>query len=54
LTCADCRQEFTWDAGEQEYYREKELTNEPKRRKDCRQATKQRRAEQEARKRTGT
>ncbi len=45
LTCADCGEEFTWGAGEQEYFREKGLTSEPKWCKDCRQANRQRRAE---------
>ena len=53
LTCVDCKQEFTWAAGEQEYFREMGLTNDPKRCKDCRQSKNQRRAEQETRKGAG-
>ncbi len=45
LTCVDCKQEFTWSAGEQEYFREKGFTDEPKRCKTCRQAKKDSRAE---------
>jgi len=37
LTCVDCKQEFTWDVGAQEFFREKGLTNEPK---HCKNATK--------------
>jgi hypothetical protein len=43
LTCADCNREFTWTAGEQEFFREKGFTNPPKRCKECRQAKKEQR-----------
>ena len=36
LVCVDCGNEFVFTAGEQEFYAEKGLTNEPKRCKDCR------------------
>lgn len=36
LICQDCGNEFTFTAGEQAFYKEKGLTNEPKRCKDCR------------------
>ncbi len=36
LLCRDCRQAFTWSAGEQEFYANKDLTNEPKRCPNCR------------------
>ena len=36
LTCIDCGNEFTFTAGEQEFYKEKGLENEPKRCKECR------------------
>lgn len=36
LTCVDCGCEFTFTAGEQQFYREKGLDNEPKRCKECR------------------
>lgn len=40
IACSDCGQEFVWTAGEQEFYREKGFANPPKRCKDCRQANK--------------
>lgn len=40
LTCKDCGKEFTFTAGEQEFYAEKGFTNEPKRCPDCRKAHK--------------
>ena len=36
LTCVDCGNDFTFTAGEQAFYKEKGLTNEPKRCKECR------------------
>jgi CxxC-x17-CxxC domain-containing protein len=36
LTCADCGQQFTWTASEQEFYQKKGFTNPPKRCPDCR------------------
>ncbi len=36
LVCQDCGQEFTFTAGEQEFYHEKGFENEPKRCHDCR------------------
>lgn len=36
LICQDCGNEFTFTAGEQEFYHQKGLDNEPKRCKDCR------------------
>ena len=36
LVCQDCGNEFVFTAGEQEFYKEKGLDNEPKRCKDCR------------------
>ena len=44
LTCSDCSKEFTFTAGEQEFYSEKGF-QEPKRCNECRQARKQKRAE---------
>ncbi len=38
LTCRDCGREFTFSAGEQEFYASKGLTNEPGRCPDCRAA----------------
>lgn len=43
LTCADCNRDFTWTAGEQEFFHEKGFTNPPKRCKECRQAKKDQR-----------
>jgi hypothetical protein len=43
LTCVDCGAEFTWSAGEQEFFHEKGFTNPPKRCKQCRQAKKEQR-----------
>lgn len=40
LVCKDCGQEFTFTAGEQEFYAEKGFTNEPQRCKECRIARK--------------
>ena len=38
LTCRDCGKEFTFTAGEQEFYGQRGLMNEPRRCIDCRQA----------------
>ncbi|NLJ40362.1 MAG: zinc-binding protein [Clostridiales bacterium] len=40
LVCKDCGQDFTFTAGEQEFYAEKGFQNEPARCKDCRDARK--------------
>lgn len=40
LTCVDCGKEFTFTVSEQEFYKEKGFTNEPKRCKECREAKK--------------
>lgn len=40
LICKDCGQEFTFTAGEQEFYAEKGFQNEPARCKDCRNSRK--------------
>ena len=40
LVCKVCNQEFTFTAGEQEFYAEKGLVNEPKTCKACRDAKK--------------
>jgi CxxC-x17-CxxC domain-containing protein len=40
LVCRDCGAEFTFTAGEQEFYAEKGFQNEPTRCKNCRQAHK--------------
>jgi len=43
LKCVDCQSEFTFTAGEQEFYSSKGFVNEPKRCPACRQAKKQQR-----------
>ncbi len=40
LVCRDCGQEFTFTAGEQEFYQQRGLMNEPGRCPDCRRARK--------------
>lgn len=42
LECRDCGEEFIFSAGEQEFYAEKGLQNEPVRCHGCRSARKQR------------
>lgn len=43
LQCADCGQEFTFTAGEQEFYASRGFQNEPRRCQECRRARKQQR-----------
>jgi CxxC-x17-CxxC domain-containing protein len=38
LYCIDCAAEFIWTAGEQTFFRDKELLNPPKRCKECKKA----------------
>ena len=40
ITCVDCGEEFIFTAGEQAFYRERGLTNEPTRCKNCREKRK--------------
>jgi CxxC-x17-CxxC domain-containing protein len=40
LTCKDCGVDFIFTAGEQDFYAEKGLTNQPQRCKRCRDAKK--------------
>jgi CxxC-x17-CxxC domain-containing protein len=40
LTCSDCSKEFTFSVEEQEQFRTRGYTNEPKRCPECRQARK--------------
>ncbi|MEE9491212.1 MAG: zinc-ribbon domain containing protein [Dehalococcoidia bacterium] len=44
LHCSDCGLDFTFDAGEQEFFASKGFTNEPGRCPDCRAARKQQRS----------
>ena len=47
IVCKDCGKEFTFTAGEQEFYAEKGFTNEPKRCKACRDKRKAEKRNQE-------
>jgi CxxC-x17-CxxC domain-containing protein len=38
ITCVDCGEPFVWTAGEQVFFHDKGLKNEPKRCKPCKQA----------------
>lgn len=38
IVCIDCDSDFIWSAGEQAFFRDKNLLNPPKRCKDCKQA----------------
>jgi CxxC-x17-CxxC domain-containing protein len=42
LTCVECKQEFVWTAGEQRFFFDKGLKNEPRRCKPCKSAQKER------------
>jgi CxxC-x17-CxxC domain-containing protein len=42
ILCVDCGQEFNWTAGEQLFFYDKGLKNEPKRCKPCKQAKNER------------
>jgi CxxC-x17-CxxC domain-containing protein len=42
IPCVDCRQDFIWTAGEQVFFRDKGLSNPPKRCKPCKQAKNER------------
>lgn len=44
IECADCKQEFVFTEGEQEFYKEKGFSD-PKRCQECRKAAKERRRE---------
>ena len=44
IPCADCGQEFTFTAGEQEFYAQKGFTEPPKRCPSCRSARKAQRS----------
>ncbi len=47
LSCVECGEQFDWTAGEQDYFREKGLSEAPKRCKSCRQAKRARFAERD-------
>jgi CxxC-x17-CxxC domain-containing protein len=42
ITCVDCSKDFTWTAGEQVFFHDKGLQNEPKRCKPCKHAKNER------------
>lgn len=42
IVCIDCARSFVWTAGEQAFFRDKNLQNPPKRCKDCKQAKNER------------
>jgi CxxC-x17-CxxC domain-containing protein len=42
IDCIDCGQEFIWTAGEQAFFRDKNLVNPPKRCKECKRAKNER------------
>ncbi|MCF0116533.1 MAG: zinc-ribbon domain-containing protein [Bacilli bacterium] len=48
IVCKDCGKEFVWTAGEQQFYQEKGLTNQPVRCPECRKARKAVRENKEA------
>jgi len=45
IRCIECRKEFTWTVGEQVFFHQKDLTNQPKRCKPCKKAKNQRLSE---------
>ena len=45
LTCVDCNAQFTFSAGEQEFFAAKGFTNKPNRCPDCRAARKAQRSQ---------
>lgn len=42
ILCIDCGSDFVWSAGEQAFFRDKQLQNPPKRCKECKQAKNER------------
>ncbi len=42
ISCGDCSKPFVWTAGEQAFFRDKNLLNPPKRCKECKQAKNER------------
>ncbi|MFZ1699561.1 MAG: zinc-ribbon domain containing protein [Pyrinomonadaceae bacterium] len=53
IPCIDCAVEFVWTAGEQDFFRAKDLHNPPKRCKDCKKAKNRRLEAIETSRRTG-
>ncbi|MEJ7578736.1 MAG: zinc-ribbon domain containing protein [Pyrinomonadaceae bacterium] len=54
IKCVDCGEDFIWTAGEQTFFHDKGLQNEPKRCKPCKQAKNERLAAIAAAQETGT
>ena len=53
ILCIDCRQDFIWTAGEQAFFRDKKLSNPPKRCKPCKKRKNERLAAIERAHQTG-
>jgi CxxC-x17-CxxC domain-containing protein len=53
IRCIDCAQDFTWTAGEQNFFRDKKLQNAPKRCKHCKKLKNERLAAVEMANTTG-
>jgi len=53
MQCIDCSKDFIWSAGEQAFFRDKQLENPPKRCKDCKKAKNERLAAIENAQRSG-
>lgn len=53
IPCIDCAREFIWTAGEQEFFRDKDLKNPPKRCKACKRMKNDRLSAIEAAQMTG-
>ena len=53
INCIDCNESFTWTAGEQAFFSEKNLLNPPKRCKECKRAKNRRLAAIEMAQATG-
>lgn len=49
IKCVDCGTEFVFSARDQEFYKEKGFTNEPKRCRECRNKKKAEKANQDKR-----
>lgn len=47
IVCKDCGKEFIFSAGEQAFFKEKGLDNEPKRCKECRNKRKEQNKKEE-------
>lgn len=53
ILCIDCHHDFVWTAGEQAFFRDKKLTNPPKRCKPCKKLKNERLAAIERAQETG-